>query len=95
MRLGSVVVVAIVVTIYSRVVDRLTRVQTAVAADLLFSAILLAFWSALRARGPGLGSQRWFVWAVFILVDVYSTVMVGVFWTYTNDVVSREEADRL
>jgi AAA family ATP:ADP antiporter len=32
---------------------------------------------------------------VFILVDIYSTVMVTIFWTYTNDVVSHREADRL
>jgi AAA family ATP:ADP antiporter len=35
------------------------------------------------------------VWAVFIMVDIYATVMVAIFWTYTNDVVSRVEADKL
>jgi AAA family ATP:ADP antiporter len=45
--------------------------------------------------GEALGAERWFVWAMFILVDIYSTVMVAIFWTYTNDVVSRVEADRL
>lgn len=94
-RLGSVVVVAIVVAIYSRVVDRLTRIQVARGASLLFSAVLVAFWAALRLGGEALGAERSFVWAVFILVDVYSTVMVGIFWTYANDVVTREEADRL
>lgn len=94
-RLGSVVAVALVVAVYSRVVDRLTRVEVAAGASLLFSAVLVAFWFALRAGGEALGAQRWFVWAVFILVDIYSTVMVGIFWIYTNDVVSRPEADRL
>jgi AAA family ATP:ADP antiporter len=94
-RLGAVVVVAVVVAVYSRVVDRLTRIQVARGASLAFSALLLAFWAALHLGGETLGGQRWFVWAIFIMVDVYSTVMVGIFWTYANDVVSRQEADRL
>jgi AAA family ATP:ADP antiporter len=35
------------------------------------------------------------VYAFYIMTDVYSTVMVAVFWTYTNDVVTRDEADKL
>lgn len=94
-RLGAVVGVGLVVAVYSRLVDRLSRRQVAEGASLVFSAMLVAFWAALHLGGDALGGQRWFVWAVFILVDVYSTVMVGIFWTYTNDVVSRTEADRL
>lgn len=29
------------------------------------------------------------------MVDIYSTVMVTMFWTYTNDIVNHREADRL
>jgi len=94
-RFGAVAVVAIVVAIYSRLVDRLTRLQVARGAAVAFALLLVAFWVALRLGGEELGGQRWFVWAVFILVDIYSTVMVGIFWTYTNDVVTREEADKL
>jgi hypothetical protein len=42
-----------------------------------------------------LGQQRCFVWSVYRLVDAYATVMITVFWTYANDVVSRAQADRL
>lgn len=94
-RIGSVVVVGLVVAAYSRVVDRLSRLQVVVGASLFFSAVLVVFWLALTIGGDALGAQRWFVWSVFILVDIYSTVMVGIFWIYTNDVVSRGEADRL
>ncbi|HVK86933.1 MAG TPA: Npt1/Npt2 family nucleotide transporter [Kofleriaceae bacterium] len=94
-RLGAVVAVALVVLVYSRVVDRLTRLQVASGANVVFAGVLIAFWIALRIGGDALGAQRWFVWAVFILVDIYSTVMVGIFWTYTNDVMTRAEADKL
>lgn len=94
-RLGAVAAVMVVVALYSRIVDRLSRVQVAQGASLLFAAVLMGFWGALQLGGDVLGGQRWFVWAVFILVDIYSTVMVGLFWTYTNDVVSRSEADTL
>ncbi len=94
-RLGSVAAVVVVVAFYSRIVDRLTRLQLAGGASVFFSALLLVFWLALTLFGEALGGQRWFVWAVFILVDIYSTVMVGLFWTYANDVVSRGEADAL
>ena len=94
-RLATVVAVGLVVAGYSRAVDRLARATVARGACLAFAAVLVLFWAALVAGGEMLGAQRWFVWSVFILVDIYSTVMVGIFWTYTNDVVSPAEADRL
>ncbi len=94
-RFGAVIAVALVVGVYTRVVNRLSRLAVGCGASLLFAAVLVAFWMALRISGEALGAERWFVWAVFILVDVYSTVMVGIFWTYTNDVCSRHEADKL
>ena len=83
-RLGSVVFVGVVVAIYSRVVDRFTRLNVARGASLVFAGVLVVFWAALTLGGEALGAQRWFVWSVFILVDVYSTVMIGIFWTYVN-----------
>jgi AAA family ATP:ADP antiporter len=94
-RLATVVAVLLVVAGYSRIVDGLPRVRIARGAYLLFAAVLVLFWAALLLGGETLGAQRWFVWLVFILVDIYSTVMIGIFWTYTNDVVSTAQADRL
>lgn len=94
-RFGSVFAVAIVVALYSRLVDRFSRLDIVRGASILFAGTLLLFWGALRLFGAELGAERWFVWAVFLMVDIYSTVMVGIFWTYTNDVCSRDEADRL
>jgi AAA family ATP:ADP antiporter len=76
-------------------VNRLTRLQVARAAAAIFAAVLVAFWLAIHFGGAALGAKRPFVWAVYILVEIYATVMVGIFWTYANDVVSSDEADRL
>jgi AAA family ATP:ADP antiporter len=94
-RFGSAIVVGVVVVVYSRLVDRLTRLQVAKGGSLVFAVVLFGFWLAMWLGGDALGGQRWFVWAVFILVDIFSTVMIGIFWTYTNDVVSPAEADKL
>lgn len=95
LRFGAVAAVGLVVLGYSRVVNRFSRLDVVRGSSLLFAIVLLAFWLALRLGGEVLGAQRWFVWAVFILVDIYSTVMITIFWTYTNDVVTHREADRL
>ena len=95
LRFGSVAAVGLVVLCYSRVVNRFSRLDVVRGSSVLFAIVLLGFWLALRLGGEVLGAQRWFVWAVFVLVDIYSTVMVTIFWTYTNDVVSHQEADRL
>lgn len=94
-RFGTLIVVGIVVMGYTRAVNRFSRLDVVRGASGVFAATLLCFWLTLRIGGEGLGAQRWFVWAVFILTDIYATVMVAMFWTYTNDVVSRAEADRL
>jgi AAA family ATP:ADP antiporter len=95
LRFGSVVGVGLVVLAYSRVVNRFTRLDVVRGSALIFAGVLALFWASLRIGGEALGAERWFVWAVFIMVDIYSTVMVAIFWTYANDVVSRTEADKL
>jgi len=94
-RLAGVATVALVVTFYSWIVNRLSRVAMVRWAHLLFAAALLAFWIALRLWGAWLGAQRPFVWAVYILVEIYSVVLIGIFWTYTNDIVTEEESNKL
>lgn len=95
LRLGSVLVVGVVVFGYSHVVSRLSRLQVALGASGGFALLVLSLWAGLRLFGDQLGAHPAFVWAVFVLVDMYATVMVAIFWTYTNDIVSRAEADKL
>jgi ATP:ADP antiporter, AAA family len=95
LRLTSVIVVGSIVLIYSKIVNRLSRLQVALGASGFFFALVTAVWFGLWSSAGTLGHQRWFVWSIFYLVDLYAAVMVTLFWTYTNDVVSRTEADRL
>jgi len=94
-RLAGVATVAVVVTFYSWIVNRLSRVSVVRWAHGVFAIALLLFWIALRIWGAWLGAQRPFVWAVYILVEIYSVVLIGIFWTYTNDVCDEDESNRL
>lgn len=94
-RLAGVATIAVVVMGYSHVVNRLSRVGVVRWANLLFVGLLLAFWIALQVAGDWLGAQRPFVWAVYILVEIYSVMMIGIFWTYTNDICNEVDANKL
>lgn len=92
-RLASAFVVGVVVLVYSRIVDRTTRLGIAAGANAVCGTVLFAVWALLRVFGETLGRTRPFVWSLYVLVDVYAVVIVGIFWTYANDVMTREEAD--
>ena len=94
-RLASVGVVGVVVALYSLVVNRVTRVQLVRLAFVGFGAVLVAFWWIWRAFGDALAGQRPFVWAIYILVEIYAALLIGIFWTYANDIVTTSESNRL
>jgi AAA family ATP:ADP antiporter len=92
-RLASALFVGVVVLGYSRLVDRTSRLGIAAGANIVCAVVLLTVWSLLQLFGETLGRTRPFVWSLYVLVDVYAVVIVGIFWTYANDVMTREEAD--
>ena len=94
-RLVGIVVVGACVYAYSVAAARLSRIALVRATSAALAAVVLGLWLAVRISGPALGSSRAFIWAFYILVDVYTVVMVELFWTYANDVVTPEEAERL
>ncbi len=94
-RLAGVAAVAVTVAVYSVGVGRLSRIGIVRATSAAFALVLVAFWVTLHVGGEHVGATRAFVWAVYILADVYAVVMIELFWTYTNDVVSPTEANRL
>jgi hypothetical protein len=66
---------------YSRIVNRLSRLQVTLTASAVFGMLIAFVWMGLSLLGEALGRQRWFVWSVYCLVDAYATVMITVFWT--------------
>ncbi|HEX4517034.1 MAG TPA: Npt1/Npt2 family nucleotide transporter, partial [Polyangiaceae bacterium] len=94
-RLAGVAAVGAAVLMYSIATSRLSRIALVRAACAAFAVALLASWLAVKVFGNELASQRSFVWATYVLVDVYAVVMIQTFWTYTNDVVTPDEANRL
>jgi ATP:ADP antiporter, AAA family len=94
-RLAGLVTLAVVVMLYSLLVGRLSRIGVVRTANGVFGALLVAFWLAMKFGGDALTAQRPFVWAVYILVEIYAVTLIGVFWTYANDVVTSSEANRL
>lgn len=94
-RLAGVATIAVVVLLYTASLNHLSRVGIVRWSSLLFGSLLVLFWTALQIWGAALGGQRWFVWAVYILVEIYSVTMIGIFWTYSNDVVQEGEAEKL
>lgn len=92
-RLASAAAVGVVVLVYSRLIDRASRVAIAAGANLTCGAVLLAVWSLFQVFGETLGRTRPFVWSLYVLVDIYAVVIIGIFWTFANDVMTREEAD--
>ncbi len=94
-RLAGLVAVAGAVFLYSIGANRLTRVAIVRVTSIVFAIAIAAFWLALRVGGEALASKRATVWALYVLVDVYTVVMVELFWTYTADVVNESQANRL
>ncbi|HEY1954234.1 MAG TPA: Npt1/Npt2 family nucleotide transporter, partial [Polyangiaceae bacterium] len=93
-RLASVGVIAIVVLAYSAAASWLTRVELVRATCAAFAVALVAFWAIAHFGGEPVANTRAFIWAMYILVDVYGVVMIETFWTYCNDVFDEREAKR-
>ncbi len=93
-RLAGVAAVGVAVIAYSFSANRLSRVQLVRATSAAFAVVLFVFWLVAWLR-PELADQRPYIWSIYILVDVYAVVMIELFWTYSNDVVTEDESKRL
>ncbi len=94
-RIAAVVVVGIVVALYSLVVNGISRVQLVRGANVAFGFLFVGFWFVWHVAGPQIATRRPYVWSIYILVELYAVLLIGVFWTYANDVVTTEESNRL
>ena len=76
-------------------INRLSRINVVRVTSIVFALVMAAFWFVIRSVGPEIAAHRPFIWAFYMLVDVYTVVIIELFWTYANDVVDSEQANRL
>lgn len=87
--------VALVVVGYSRLVDYVGRCQMVFILMGAFAGLFVVSWAVWRYVPEEITHTRPVVYALYLTADLFSTVMVTVFWTYVNDVSRVGEADRL
>src|SRR5688572_22494722 len=85
---GQVAVLAVVVPFYGRLVARYPRMKLINVVTLFFVACPMVFYVLAQAGVP-LG-MIYFVW-----IGIFSLMIVAQFWSFANDVYSKEEGERL
>jgi ATP:ADP antiporter, AAA family len=85
---GQVVVLAFLVPFYGRLVARFPRMKLINVVTIFFALCPPAFY-LLAQFGVPLG-MIYFVW-----IGVFSLMIVAQFWSFANDVYSKEEGERL
>jgi AAA family ATP:ADP antiporter len=86
---GQAVVLMGFVPLYSWFASRVNRVKLIVGVTLFFIANIELFALAVSARVPYVGV------AFFIWVGIFNISLVAQFWSFANDIYSKEAGDRL
>jgi ATP/ADP translocase/HEAT repeat protein len=88
--IAGAVVVAGVLSLTTRFVDRVPRRVLIIGTTLVFSASLALVWALLRATREDLLYPALYLW-----VEVYATVMATQFWTFAGDLFTGRQGRRL
>jgi AAA family ATP:ADP antiporter len=88
MSAGQVVVLAFAVPAYGRLVSRVSRMRLINVVTAFFVACLLLFY-VLAQLGVPL-AMVYFVW-----IGVFNLMVVAQFWSFANDIYSKDEGERL
>jgi ATP:ADP antiporter, AAA family len=84
----QVVLLALIVPAYSRLVSRLPRTRLINVVNWFFVACLVAFFLAAQ-----LGLRIGIVF--FLWIGIFNLMIVAQFWSFANDVYTKEEGERL
>jgi len=86
---ATALLIAPVVMLYSAVAARYRRehIVYACAAGFIISSV--AFWWLFTSDAP-----NWSHYVYFFYVDIFNSVMVGLFWSFANDLTSPDQALR-
>jgi len=85
---GQVAVLALAVPVYGRLVSRFPRMKLINVVTTFFAVCPVAFY-ALAQAGVPLGII-FFVW-----IGIFNLMIVAQFWSFANDVYTKEEGERL
>ena len=77
------------VPLYSWLSSRVKRMRLIITLNAFFIICLELFWLGVRAEVPRLG------FVFFVWVGIFSLSTVAQFWSYANEVYSKEDSDRL
>src|SRR5262249_31604933 len=86
---GQALVLMAYVPLYSWFASRVDRVKLIVGITLFFGAALELFALAVSAGVPYVGV------AFFIWVGIFNVSLIAQFWSFANDLYTREAGDRL
>lgn len=86
---GQALVLMAFVPAYSWFASRVDRMKLIVGVTLFFAANILAFAGAVQAAVPFVGV------AFYVWVGFFSLSIIAQFWSYANDIYSKDAGDRL
>ena len=84
----SAVVLASIIGVYHRLVERFSRLTVVLGSLLAFMGLLAVLWASLR-----LGSAV-AAFCFYVFVDIFSVILVEQFWSLTNSVNSTTQGRR-
>jgi len=85
---GQVLVLALVVPLYGRLADRVPRRRLINIVTAIFAACLVGFYGLAQLDVP-LGI------IFYIWLGIFSLMLVAQFWSFANDIYTKEEGERL
>jgi AAA family ATP:ADP antiporter len=88
MSAGQVVLLAFVVPYYGRMVARFPRMRLINLVTMFFMACLVAFYVLAQFGVP-------LAIVYFLWIGIFNLMIVAQFWSFANDVYSKEEGERL
>jgi ATP:ADP antiporter, AAA family len=88
MSAGQVVLLAFVVPYYARLVARFSRVRLMNVVNLFFIICVGIFYVLAQAHVP-------LAIVYFLWIGIFNLMIVAQFWSFANDVYSKEEGERL
>ncbi len=84
------IVVSVSALIYSRYIKNFRTSSVIMFIDILFSAVFILFWLAIRLK-----FSNYVYPALYVFVEIAGSLIIVPFWTFANEIFTSREAKRL